>query len=62
MAAKRGRCPRCIVGGAKHKGTIGVVSPRPLFGCDRCGHEWTCGKDGGEWAYLVVESEGRRRK
>lgn len=42
------RCPRCHVGG--YSQTVAPGDGRPLFVCTRCGHTWSCGKDGGEYA------------
>ncbi len=42
----RPRCPKCRIGGFKR---CAWQVDRPRFLCTRCDHEWTSGKDGGEY-------------
>ena len=51
MAAKKGCCDRCLIGGARYDGR--ALDGRPMFRCNRCGHTWTSNRDGGPWAFLV---------
>lgn len=44
--AKEARCPRCRVGGFLQEV---ACDGRPSFRCLQCDHEWTCGKDGGDY-------------
>jgi len=45
------RCPRCIKGGYAQDIAL---DGRPRFTCSRCGHYWTCGKDGREYELYHV--------
>lgn len=47
------RCPSCIIGGLRRDDHPDVN--RPMFKCDRCGHSFTNGKDGGEYAKALPE-------
>ncbi len=45
------KCPRCHKGGFSQSEADG--DRRPQFAC-ACGHIWTCGKDGGEYALGIA--------
>lgn len=48
-------CPACLIGGFKR---CAWQIDRPRFICTRCDHEWTNGKDGGEYeAWLIKAAE-----
>jgi transposase-like protein len=54
MPARKGRCPRCLVGGYR----LDKPNPydgRPSFHCDRCGNHWTEGWNGGDSLRALVE-------
>lgn len=56
MAARKGRCLRCLVGGY----TTGTAPDgRPLFTCTACGFSWTCGADGGQFVMKAREEVQR---
>lgn len=47
LKARHDRCPACIVGGLTRGAP--ALDGRPSFDCQRCGHRFTNGKDGGEY-------------
>ena len=51
MAAKKHRCPRCLIGGYEQTYTT-IYLPgrnRPRFTCTNCRHTWSAGISGGEF-------------
>ena len=61
MAAKRHRCPRCLIGGYEQSYTTQYLPGRnrPRFTCTNCGHGWSEGITGGQSLLRPVTGEER---